>query len=215
MMELGHTHEQGPSRSMPMFWTPTFYQEVRARVVPFLRTYPSIAIWWIGCGTGEPVYALAIALAEEGVFDRMRIYGTDTASSALARARGGVYTEAALEAEADLYRRAGGRLSLSDYYAVRDGNAVLRSDLRERIVFAEHNIATDASFHEFQLVVCRDVLQRLAAPLQSRLFDLVDESLCTFGILALGRGDSLRTHTRRERYLALESPERLFRKVRP
>ena len=48
-----------------MFRDPLFYQAVREKVVPYLKTYPFIKVWHAGCATGEEVYSLAILLLEE------------------------------------------------------------------------------------------------------------------------------------------------------
>src|SRR5262245_20149774 len=60
-----------------MFRDPPFYQAVREKVMPALKTYPFVKIWHAGCATGEEVYSMAILLHEEKFLDRARIYATD------------------------------------------------------------------------------------------------------------------------------------------
>jgi chemotaxis protein methyltransferase CheR len=60
-----------------MFRDPDFFNELRAKVIPLLKTYPFVKIWHTGCATGEEVYSMAILLKEEGFYDRVQIYATD------------------------------------------------------------------------------------------------------------------------------------------
>src|SRR5277367_728911 len=60
-----------------MFRDPAYFRALREKVVPLLRTYPSLKIWVAGCSTGEEVYSMAILLHEEGLLDKTLIYGTD------------------------------------------------------------------------------------------------------------------------------------------
>ena len=50
-----------------MFRDPAYFLALRERVVPLLRTYPSLKVWVAGCSTGEEAYSLAILLREEGL----------------------------------------------------------------------------------------------------------------------------------------------------
>src|SRR5687767_16030507 len=68
-----------------MFRDPSFYRTFRQKVVPLLRTYPTVQIWIAGCSTGEEVYSLAILLQEESLYNRCRIYATDISHSVLRR----------------------------------------------------------------------------------------------------------------------------------
>src|ERR1700755_1546655 len=69
-----------------MFRDPAYFRTLRERIVPVLKTYPSLKIWVAGCSTGEEVYSLAILLREEGLLRRTLIYGTDINPHTLQRA---------------------------------------------------------------------------------------------------------------------------------
>src|ERR1051325_5087455 len=75
-----------------MFRDPQFYRVFRERVVPVLRTYPELKLWHAGCATGEEVYATAIVLLEEGLYERSQIYATDVSAQAIASAKEGLYS---------------------------------------------------------------------------------------------------------------------------
>ncbi|MCI0614465.1 protein-glutamate O-methyltransferase CheR, partial [bacterium] len=54
------------------------------------------------------------------------------------------------------------------------------------VVFAQHNLATDSSFNEFNVILCRNVLIYFNRELQKRVHVILHESLCNFGFLCLG-----------------------------
>jgi chemotaxis protein methyltransferase CheR len=205
------------SHDTSMFRDPGYHLALRRTVVPLLRTYPSINVWHPACSTGEQVYATAIVLREEGLADRARIYATDASDAVLARAAQGVYPLASLRAEAGRYHEGGGKSSLAEYYATGGAHgdrAVMRPLLRERICFFPHDLAGDASFNEFNLIICRDVLIYFGAPLHERVLGLLHGSLGRFGVLALGRAESLRLHPMKDCYQELDRTERLYRRMR-
>lgn len=197
-----------------LFRDPGFYAAFRAKVVPWLEGVDFIRLWVAGCSTGEEAYSLAILLEEAGLYDRCRLYATDLAEDTLALARRGIYPLVHMRQYSENYLAAGGAKSLSDYYTADGENAVLAPALRRNMVFAAHNLVTDASFNEFHVLLCRNVMIYFRKPLRDRVLRLLDESLATPGVLALGRGESLRFSTLEERYEALDEQERLYRKVR-
>src|ERR1051325_10330810 len=123
-----------------------------------LETYPFIKLWHAGCATGEEVYSMAIILQEEGLYDRSTIFGTDFNDHALAIARQGVYEPEQLQAFTRNYQEAGGRHAFSDYYRSQYNSAVLAASLKQRVVFANHNLVTDAVFGDMNVICCRNVL---------------------------------------------------------
>jgi len=74
-----------------MFRDPYYFQSLRQKVIPFLRTYPYFRIWVPGCSSGEEVYSIAILLHEEGLYERAQIYATDFNNSILEQAIQGIY----------------------------------------------------------------------------------------------------------------------------
>jgi chemotaxis protein methyltransferase CheR len=195
-----------------MFRDPSFHRALRAHVFPVLRTYPFIRVWNAGCSTGEEIYSVAIALREEGLLERARIYATDIDDAALERARSGRFPLERMQRYTENYQRSGGTESFSSYYSA-DG-AVARFDpaLVAGAVFAQHNLVTDGSFNEFQLIVCRNVLIYFGPDLQEKVLGLFAASLTRFGILALGRKESLRHSQHAHAYEPLVEAEKIFRR---
>jgi chemotaxis protein methyltransferase CheR len=196
-----------------MFRDPDFYAALRHKVVPLLRTYPSLRIWNAGCATGEEVYSLAVLLREVGLYDRCHIYATDMESSALDRAEAGIYPLAAMQEYAHNYVQAGGTSALTNYYTVRSRVAVVDPSLRANIVFAQHNLVTDGAFNEFNMVLCRNVLIYFSRELKVRVHGLLYESLGMFGVLGLGKRETIKFTSHERCYRELDGATRLYRKV--
>jgi chemotaxis protein methyltransferase CheR len=194
-----------------MFRDPSFYRAVREVVVPVLRTYPVLRVWHAGCSTGEEVYSMAILLREEGLYERCQIYATDINEAVLVQARRGEVPLAAMRENTRNYIQGGGLRAFARWYTTRDDRAVLVPELRRNIVFAQHNLATDRSFNEFNLVLCRNVLIYFNRSLQDRVHRLLYASLVRFGFLGLGMKESIRFTPHDAHYEELR--ERLYRKV--
>jgi chemotaxis protein methyltransferase CheR len=196
-----------------MFRDPTYFALIREKVVPLLRTYPSLKLWVAGCSAGEEAYSLAILLREEGLLDRTLIYATDINAGALAKAQAGVYPIALLPLFTQNHRKSGGKTSLSDYYTAAYGGARIDGSLRDHIVFSDHSLATDAVFAEVQLVSCRNVLIYFDRELQDRALGLFHEALSHRGFLGLGSKESVRFSSHAKDFVELAPPERLYRKA--
>lgn len=197
-----------------MFRDPLFYMAFRTQVVPYLRTYPFIRIWHAGCSTGEEVYSTAMLLHEEGLYDRTRIYATDMNDLVVKKAKEGIFPLACMQQYTNNYLQAGGKRSFSEYYTANYDHAVFSPALKKNIIFAAHNLATDGSFNEFQVVFCRNVMIYFNKALQERVHNLLYESMSMFGILALGARESIKFTPREAQYEPLDAVHKLNRKVR-
>jgi chemotaxis protein methyltransferase CheR len=196
-----------------MFRDPSFYLTFRKRVVPLLRTYPTVQIWIAGCSTGEEVYSLAILLQEERLYAKSRIYATDISQAVLRRAREGIFPLAAMRDYTANYHQAGGTHEFSDYYTAQYDSVIFSAALKNNIVFSEHNLATDGSFNEFQVILCRNVMIYFNKDLQARVHNLLYDSLSMFGVFGLGNKESLKFTPRAAFYEHLNDNDKLYRKV--
>ena len=197
-----------------MFRDPRFYLAFREKVVPQLRTFPFIRIWHAGCASGEEVYSTAILLEEEGLYDRARLYATDMNEAVLARATDGIYPLDSMKEYAANYLKAGGKRSLAEYYTAQYERAIFRGDLKKNIVWAQHNLATDGSFNEFHVILCRNVMIYFDRELQARVHKLLYESLATFGLLGLGDKETIKFSPYEACYEELDRAGKWYRKVR-
>jgi len=196
-----------------MFREAETWRCLREEIVPVLRTYPALRVWSVGCATGEEVYSLAIALEEEGLYERSSIYATDMNADALAAARVGTCTVERLRTYEHDYLRAGGHSSLSTFFTAVGRLARLKRELLRNVTWAQHNLVTDASFNDFHLIVCRNVLIYFRPALQQRVHRLFYESLVRSGFLALGQRESLIFAPASSRYQQVQDGVSVFRKV--
>jgi chemotaxis protein methyltransferase CheR len=198
-----------------MFRDPQYFRALRERVIPILRTYPSLKIWVAGCSGGEEAYSLAILLREEGLLERTLLYATDINVRALRIAQAGVYDVDRLSGFTENHRLSGAKTSLSDYYTAAYGKAMLDASLRERIVFSDHSLATDAVFAEVQLVSCRNVLIYFDKVLQDRALGLFHDALSHKGFLGVGAKESVRFSSFSSSFEQFVERDRIYRKAAP
>lgn len=197
-----------------MFRDPRFYQAFRLKVAPTLRAMPHFRLWHAGCASGEEVFSMAILLEEEGLYDKARLYATDLNESLLQKAKQGVFSLRTMPGYIENYLAAGGKRDFSEYYTAKYDNAFFRPALQKNVVWAQHNLVTDASFNEFDVILCRNVMIYFNNALQDRVHDLLYESLAVGGVLVVGSKESLQFSPRVKDYEAVDEREKIFRKVR-
>lgn len=174
-----------------MFRDPAVFATIRAELLPRLATYPRIRIWVAGCATGEEAYSIAIVLDEAGLLDRATIYATDIDGESLQVAKSAIYPADAMIRATRSYQGSGGQRPFSDWYIAKYDRCILSPELRSRIEFFSHNLATDSAFGEFNLIMCRNVFIYFEDSLQRRSERVFAESLASFGNLVIGPRESL------------------------
>lgn len=175
-----------------MFRDPTFYLAIRQKVIPRLKKIPFIKIWHAGCSTGEEVYSMAILLKEEELYEKSQIYATDFNTLVLKKAKDAIYPIDLIKEYTVNYQKAGGLNSFAEYYTARYNSVILDPSLKERIVFADHNLVTDGVFGEMNMILCRNVLIYFTKKLQNRVIKLFMDSLAPSGFLCLGSKETLK-----------------------
>lgn len=174
-----------------MFRDPEFYQDLRHEILPRLGTYPFIRIWIAGCSTGEEAYSIVILLKELNLLHKSLIYATDINSAVLETAAQAMMPLNKLKLYTENYIEAGGTENFSDYYSANYSLGKLKDELKQKIIFSTHNLVSDNSFNEFQLILCRNVIIYFDRQLQAKVFELFDGSLEKLGYLALGAKETL------------------------
>lgn len=174
-----------------MFRDPAFYQLLRKQILPNLNTYPFIRIWLAGCSTGEEAYSIAILLKELNLLHKSLIYATDINPTVLEKASNGMFPLGQMKSYSENYIAAGGIKDFSSYYSANYNLAKFDEELKRKMIFSTHNLVSDRSFNEFQLILCRNVLIYFDRPLQFRVLQLFDQSLENLGYLALGTKETI------------------------
>jgi chemotaxis protein methyltransferase CheR len=197
-----------------MFRDPEFYKAIRQKVLPVLESYPIIKIWHAGCSSGEEVFSMAILLQEAGLLSRCRIYATDINPANIEKSKKGILPLEVMKDYVSNYIKAGGQNDFASYYTAKYDNAIIRKDLRQNIVFSQHNLVTDQVFNEFQLICCRNVMIYFNRQLQNKVIHLFHDSLSTFGFLALGIKESLAFTDIKNRFEIISMHEKIFRRIK-
>lgn len=201
-----------PVMHTEMFRDAPFYQSLRAKVFPYLSTYPHPKIWHAACATGEEVYSTAIFLEEADLLNRCRVYATDINSQGLKTASRGVYPARDLKSYQENYERAQGTKSFNNYYTEEGKEIVMNPSLKKSMVFSFHNLVTDGSFNEFNLILCRNVLIYFNLQLQNQVLRLLYNSLAPNGYLALGNRESMHGSELQSEFQLIDEEARIYRK---
>ena len=196
-----------------MFRDFTFFKFIRESVLPQLATYPFIRIWHAGCATGEEIYSMAILLEEAGLLERSLLYATDLNLSVLEKAKNGRYPSHDIEASIENYRLTGGKEDFHKYYTTEGKFVEFSGHLRKNVVFAMHNLVTDKSFNEFNLIICHNVLIYFNKNLQNKVIGLFYDSLAMFGYLSLGKTGTLTFSPHSSSFKGIDKERRIWQKI--
>lgn len=199
-------------RVTEMYRDPSFFRAFRDRVIPELRRYPEIRIWHAGCATGEEVYSMAILLQEEGLAERTKIYATDMNEKAIEAAQKGAFPLKQMQAFTKNYLDSGGTKAFSEYYTTDHQYAYFLPLMKDNLMFAQHNLATDGSFNEFHVILCRNVMIYFDNRLQTHVHKLFHDSLVSGGYLGLGKKESILFVPEGVQYEEFVPQERIYRK---
>ena len=170
-----------------LFDDPEQARQLRIVLASCLRASAVPKVWLAECAGAGQAWSLAILLAEEQLHLRTEIYATAANEEMLAQANLASFPAEHLPQYQESYVRSGGTADLADYFDVADGRAVLTESLRSRITWAQYNMVTDASFNEFQMIICQRALPDFGPLLRQRVLRLFHDSLSLFGMLGLDR----------------------------
>ncbi len=193
------------------FRDPEAFAKLEHTVVPALfergeRPPEEIRVWVPGCATGEEAYSVAMLLAEQaerrGLVESVQVFASDLDAHALAYAREGLYPDA-IAADVPpgrlerFFRREGA------YYRVR-------KELRDLVLFAEHDLLRDPPFSRLDLLTCRNLLIYLERGLQERVAEVFRYALRPGGFLFLGSSESPPDHGG---FQAVDKQHRIYRRT--
>ncbi|MDF2465438.1 MAG: sensory box protein [Ramlibacter sp.] len=146
----------------------------------------TIRVWVAACATGEEAYSIAILLAERArevdASPMIQIFATDLDEEAIKVARQGSYPNL-IEADVSEER-------LRRYFVKEHNGYKVRREMREMILFAQHDLLKDSPFSRLDLVSCRNLLIYLGRDAQRRLFEIFNFSLLPQAKLFLGSSES-------------------------
>jgi chemotaxis protein methyltransferase CheR len=154
------------------------------------------------------VYATAILLVEEGLYERTQIHATDVSARCVAQAKEGVYRAKDLAAFREGYAASGGTREPGAYYTAAYDGFAMSGALKHNILFFQHDLVTDHVFGEMNVVLCRNVLMYFGEALRERVLDKLEQSIRPGGFLCLGRSERPLGRPLLE---PVSEPERIYR----
>lgn len=175
-----------------MFRDPHFYTALRDHVLPEVSSKPFIRIWHAGCATGEEVYSMAILLQEMDLLKKSLIYATDINHVAVEKASAGIFPLSQMKQYSENYIAMGGKEDFSSYYTAQYDRVIFNQALKQKMIFSTHNLVSDSSFNEFQLILCRNVFIYFDKELQKKVLTLFDNSLEHLGFLGMGSKETIK-----------------------
>jgi two-component system CheB/CheR fusion protein len=147
----------------------------------------AVRVWVAACATGEEAYSIAILLSEKARLleapPTIQIFATDLDEEAIREARDGSYP-ATIEADVSEER-------LRRYFVKEHPGYRVRRELRELVLFAQHDLLKDAPFSRLDLVSCRNLLIYLNRTAQQRVLETFHFALLPHGRLFLGSSESV------------------------
>ncbi|MGD8912797.1 MAG: chemotaxis protein CheB [Candidatus Thiodiazotropha sp.] len=188
-VELNSLHKDLLIGVTSFFRDPEAFEAISSKYLPMLMREAKgdkLRIWVSGCSTGEEAYSLAILCCEvmeqEGLNVDIKIFATDVDREAIVLASAGVFAESAV---ADIEP-----LMLSKYFYHKEEGFYISRQVREMVVFAQHNLVKDPPFTNIDLLSCRNLLIYLQPVLQKRVLELFNFALNPKGILFLGSSET-------------------------
>ncbi len=146
-----------------------------------------IRAWVVGCSTGEEPFTLAFLLDELLIKAKTsldyKIFATDVDDKALKIASRGSYPAEKIKDLPSRWR--------DNYFKMKDGQAYIKTKIRERVIFANHNVIRDAPFPNIDLISCRNLMIYLKKSAKDAIYHSFQFSLRGKGFLLLGPSESL------------------------
>lgn len=166
------------------------FEIIEKKIIPeiFKTNKKTVRIWAAGCSTGEEAYSLAILFKEYMIDNDIRdievkIFATDIDKNALEYASTGIYSESM---SADISKE-----RLRKFFFRKGDTYQIAREVREMVIFAQHNVAKDPPFSKIDLISCRNLLIYLQPKLQKKIFATFSFALNSGGFLFLGPSESL------------------------
>ncbi|TRX73721.1 CheR family methyltransferase [Pseudomonas mangiferae] len=170
------------------------FEALERDVIPQLLNFPpegegetsAVRVWSAGCSSGEEAYSLAMLLSDQvdysGTNHKIQVFATDIDEHAIAMGRGGTYPESVVS---DIPPA-----RLRQYFSKEQNYYRVKKEIRERVLFALHNLLRDPPFSKLQLIVCRNLLIYLEREVQADILQMFHFALAPGGYLFLGSSES-------------------------
>jgi len=164
-----------------------------------------VRVWVAACSTGEEAYSLAMLLADHAADMAQpppyQVFASDIDNGAIAQARTGDYP-ASIVTDVPPAR-------LRHHFSKEDDRYRIRKSIRDRILFASHNVLRDPPFSRLDLVSCRNLLIYLNRDVQARVLEMFHFALKPGGYLFLGGSESAESLA--DFFIPVDKKNRIYR----
>ena len=173
------------------FRDPESFKEIVTLIEKSHKNKHNLKVWSAGCSMGKEAYSMAILLRILGLLEKSIIYATDFNGLVITEAKNAIYSNESYETGSSNFERIGLNDKFENYLTKNDNFIIVNDDIREKTLFFQHNLLTDTSFNEFDIIICKNVLIYFQVDLQKKVFGLIYDSLKFGGHLVLGESESV------------------------
>ncbi|NML16077.1 CheR family methyltransferase [Azohydromonas caseinilytica] len=186
------------------------FELLQRQVVPELmeqavHSPAGLRAWVAGCATGEEAYSIAMLLTEQAAQlaqpPKIHVFATDIDEAAIGTARLGCYPSA-IETDVSPSR-------LRRFFDKEGHQYRIRKEVREKVMFAAHNILRDPPFSRLDLISCRNLLIYLDRDVHGEILEMFHFALKPGGYLFLGSSESADTAS--QLFSVVDKKNRVFR----
>jgi len=164
-----------------------------------------VRAWVAACASGEEAYSLAMLMADQAgqmeTSPAFQVFASDIDDRAIDTARAGTYPGSIITDVPPA--------RLRQYFKREDSSYRIRKALRDRILFASHNLLRDPPFSRLDLISCRNLLIYLNRDVQMRLLQTFHFALKPGGYLFLGSSESAESVA--EYFIPVDKKNRIYR----
>jgi two-component system CheB/CheR fusion protein len=189
------------------------WDKLKSTVLPeLIKDLPDgyvLRAWVPACSTGEEAYSLAIVFTEAieqiGKYTnlKLQIFATDLSTDSIEKARRGVFNSNSM---ADVSSE-----RINKFFNIEADGYRVNAVIREKVIFAPHNIIKDPPFTKVNILMCRNMLIYMEPPLQKKVIDLFNFSLIPGGIMVLGSAETISPNN--EGFEALDPKLKLYKRT--
>ncbi|UTB32571.1 MAG: PAS domain-containing protein [Methanobacterium sp. ERen5] len=165
----------------------SFKKVVSKYIIEKKSELDTFRIWVPGCSSGEEVYSIAIViqeiLEETNKHLEVQIFGTDLDLNSIKIARSGTYSDIIIK---DISPE-----RLKKFFYKNENLYTIKNNVRDTVVFANHNVLKDPPFTNLDIVTCRNLLIYLETEAQEKVLSKFKYSLNKYGLLFLGPSENI------------------------
>ncbi len=167
------------------------FKKIKDEILPSLKDLKYLRIWCAGCSRGDEPYSVAILLKRAGLLEHAQIYATDINETILNEAINGIYPLELFNTFNENYNKFDPNDDFRQYFNFNEKYFEVNKEIKEKVLFFKHNLVTDASINEFNIIFCRNVLIYFDNDLKEKVFEVMNKSLSKGGFLVLGESEAI------------------------